>query len=102
MAEPTSFTSGVSKNNNPGSNPTTNLNASADALPEPIPMRPARTAAPVGAPSSNEVAAAILLQTVIDHHPHLQAEIREQQPEPEAVAHMLVPFYKAMLEKMNQ
>jgi hypothetical protein len=95
MAEPTSFMSATSKSSS------ANSTANSEPMLEPVPMRPARAAASLGAQSSNEVAAAILLQTVIDHHPHLQAEIREQAPEPEAVALMLVPFYKAMLEKMN-
>ena len=49
----------------------------------------------------NEIAAAILVQTIVDHHPHLQAEIRAEQPEPAGVAEMLVPYYKAMLEKIK-
>jgi hypothetical protein len=49
----------------------------------------------------NEVAAAILVQTLVDHHPQLQAEIREDQPEPKALAGILVPYYKAVLEQMK-
>jgi len=51
--------------------------------------------------NTNEVAAAILVQTLVDHHPALQAEIRENQPDPESVARVLVPFYKAMLAEMT-
>jgi hypothetical protein len=49
----------------------------------------------------NEVAAAILLQTLLNHHPQLQAEIRQDQPEPKPLAQILMPFYKAMLEEMK-
>ena len=49
----------------------------------------------------NEVAAAILLQTLVNHHPQLQAEIRQDQPEPKPLAQVLMPFYKAMLEEMK-
>jgi hypothetical protein len=52
-------------------------------------------------PTSNEVAAAILVQTLVDHHPQLQAEIRQDQPEPKSLAQVLVPYYKAVLEEMN-
>ena len=48
-----------------------------------------------------EVAAAILVQTLVDHHPQLQAEIREDQPEPEQLAKTLVPYYKAILDKLH-
>ena len=48
-----------------------------------------------------EVAAAILVRAIVDHHPSLQAEIRSERPEPESVAEMIVPFYKAMLEKIK-
>jgi hypothetical protein len=51
--------------------------------------------------SPNEVAAAILLQTLVDHHPQLQAEIREDMPEPKALAATLIPYYKAVLEAMK-
>jgi hypothetical protein len=49
----------------------------------------------------NEVAAAILVQTLVDHHPQLQAEIREDQPESQTLARVLVPYYKAVLEEMK-
>lgn len=49
----------------------------------------------------NEIAAAILVQTLVDHHPQLQAEIRQDQPEPKPLAQVLVPYYKAMLDEMN-
>jgi hypothetical protein len=52
-------------------------------------------------PTANEVAAAILVQTLVNHHPQLQAEIRENQPEPKPLAEILVPYYKAMLDEMN-
>lgn len=50
---------------------------------------------------ANEVAAAILVQALVDHHPQLQAEIREDQPDPKSLARVLVPFHKAMLEEMT-
>ena len=49
----------------------------------------------------NEVAAAIFVQTLVDHHPQLQAEIRQDQPDPKPLAQVLVPCYKAMLEEMK-
>jgi hypothetical protein len=49
----------------------------------------------------NEVAAAILVQTLVDHHPQLQADIRQDQPDPKTLAQVLVPFYKAMLAEMK-
>jgi hypothetical protein len=49
----------------------------------------------------NEIAAAILVQTLVDHHPQLQADIRQDQPDPKALAQVLVPFYKAMLDEMK-
>jgi hypothetical protein len=51
--------------------------------------------------SPNEVAAAILVQTLVDHHPQLQADIRQDQPDPKALAQVLAPFYKAMLAEMQ-
>jgi hypothetical protein len=48
----------------------------------------------------NELAAAILVQTLVDHHPQLQAEIRQDQSEPKLLAQLSVP-YKAMLDEMN-
>jgi hypothetical protein len=51
--------------------------------------------------SPNEVAAAILVQTLVDHHPQLQAEIRQDQPEPRSLAQVLVPYYKAVLAEMK-
>ncbi len=51
--------------------------------------------------TANEIAAAILVQTLVDHHPQLQAEVRQDQPEPETLAEILVPYYKAVLEKMK-
>lgn len=49
----------------------------------------------------NEVAAAILVQTLVDHHPSLQADIRQDQPDPKQLAQVLVPYYKAMLDEMK-
>ncbi len=49
----------------------------------------------------NEVAAAILVQTLVDHHPQLQAEIRQDQPDPKALAQIVVLFYKAILDEMK-
>jgi hypothetical protein len=49
----------------------------------------------------NEIAAAILVQTLVDHHPQLQAEIRQDQPDPKPLALVLVPYYKAILDEMN-
>jgi hypothetical protein len=49
----------------------------------------------------NEVAAAILVQTLVDHHPQLQADIRQDQPDPKTLAQVLAPFYKAMLAEMR-
>ena len=49
----------------------------------------------------NEVAAAILVQTLVDHHPQLQAEIRQDLPDPKPLASILVPYYKAVLEEME-
>ncbi len=51
--------------------------------------------------SPSEIAAAILVQTLVDHHPQLQAEIRQDQPEPKPLAQVLIPFYKAMLDEMK-
>ena len=51
--------------------------------------------------ASAEIAAAILVQTLVDHHPQLQAEIRQDQPEPTPLAEILVPYYKAVLKEMN-
>lgn len=48
-----------------------------------------------------EIAAAILVQTLVDHHPQLQAEIREDQPEPQPLAKLLVPYYKAILDELH-
>ena len=48
-----------------------------------------------------EIAAAILVQTLVDHHPQLQAEIRQDQPEPKPLAQIIVPYYKAVLEEMK-
>lgn len=52
-------------------------------------------------PTRNEVAAAILVQTLVDHHPQLQAEIRQDQPEPKSLAQILLPYYKAILDEMT-
>jgi len=49
----------------------------------------------------NAVAAAILVQTLVDHHPQLQADIRQDQPEPKALAQVLMPFYEAILAEMK-
>jgi hypothetical protein len=49
----------------------------------------------------NEVAAAILVQTLVDHHPQLQAEIRQDLPDPKPLASILDPYYKAVLEEME-
>jgi hypothetical protein len=49
----------------------------------------------------NEIAAAILVQTLVDHHPSLQAEIRQDLPDPKQLAQVLVPFYNAMLDEMK-
>jgi hypothetical protein len=49
----------------------------------------------------NEVAAAILVQTLVDHRPELQAEIRQDQRDPKPLAQVLMPYYKAMLDEMN-
>lgn len=49
----------------------------------------------------NEIAAAILVQTLVDHHPQLQAEIREDQPDPKTLAQVLAPYYKAILEELK-
>ena len=51
--------------------------------------------------TSKEVAAAILVQTLADHHPTLQAMIREELPDPRPLAQLLVPFYRAMLEEVE-
>jgi hypothetical protein len=51
--------------------------------------------------TEREIAAAILVQTLVDHHPQLQAEIRQDQPEPKPLAQVLVPYYKAMLEELR-
>jgi|HubBroStandDraft_1064217.scaffolds.fasta_scaffold210002_1 hypothetical protein len=88
MGAPTSSTSAALKSN------------SAEPVSDPIPLRAPRPSN-LRSETPSEVAAAILVQTAIDHHPHLQAEIREQLPEPKSIAEMLVPYYKAMLEKMT-
>jgi hypothetical protein len=49
----------------------------------------------------NEIAAAILIQTLVDHHPQLQAEIREVPPDPKPLAEVIVPLYKAILDEMK-
>jgi hypothetical protein len=49
----------------------------------------------------NEVAAAILVQTLVDHHPQLQAEIRQDLPDPKSLAEVLIPYYKAILSEMK-
>lgn len=49
----------------------------------------------------NEIAAAILVQTLVDHHPQLQAEIREDQLDPKTLAQVLVPYYKAILDELK-
>jgi len=49
----------------------------------------------------NEVAAAILVQTLVDHHPQLQSEIRQDQPNPKPLAQLLVLYFKAMLGQMK-
>ena len=49
----------------------------------------------------NEVAAAILVQTLVDHHPQLQAKIHREQIDPQPLARVLVPYYKAMLDEMK-
>jgi hypothetical protein len=87
MGGPTSSTSGALKS------------SSAEVISDPI-LRASR-ASNLRAQTPSEVAAAILVQTAVDHHPHLQAEIREQQPEPQSIAEMLVPYYNAMLAKMT-
>ena len=51
--------------------------------------------------TSNEVAAAILVQTLVDHNPQLQAEIRQDLPEPKSLAQVLVPYHRAMLDEMT-
>ena len=51
--------------------------------------------------TANEVAAAILVQTLVNHHPQLQAEIRQDQPEPKPLAQVLVPYYKAVLDEIR-
>jgi hypothetical protein len=51
--------------------------------------------------TSKEVAAAILVKTLADHHPTLQAMIREEVPDPRPLAQLLVPFYRAMLEEVE-
>jgi hypothetical protein len=56
---------------------------------------------PVTMQTSNEVAAAILVQTLVDHHPTLQATIREGVPDPKPLAQLLAQFYKAMVEEMT-
>jgi hypothetical protein len=50
--------------------------------------------------ASNEVAAAILVQTLVDHHPTLQATIREEVPDPKPLAQLIILFYKAIVEEM--
>ena len=49
----------------------------------------------------NAIAAAILLQTLVNHHPQLQADIRQDRPEPKDLAQVLMPFYKAILAEME-
>lgn len=49
----------------------------------------------------NEIAAAILVQTLVDHHPQLQAEIRQDQPDPKSLAQVLVPYYRAILDELR-
>jgi hypothetical protein len=51
--------------------------------------------------TSNEIAAALLLQTLADHHPSLQAIIRDEMPEPRPLARLIVPFYQAILEELR-
>ena len=50
---------------------------------------------------AQEVAAAILVKTLADHHPTLQAMIREEVPDPRPLAQLLVPFYRAILEEVE-
>lgn len=45
----------------------------------------------------NEIAAAILVQTLVDH----QAEIRQDQPEPKPPAQVLLLYYQAILDEMK-
>jgi hypothetical protein len=41
------------------------------------------------------------LQTLFDHHPQLQAEIREVPPDPKPLAEVIVPLFKAILDEMK-
>lgn len=52
-------------------------------------------------PSQNEVAAAILVQIIVDHHPQLQAEVRENQPEAKQLAEVLVPYTRLCWKGLN-
>ena len=49
----------------------------------------------------NEIAAAILVQTLVDHHPQLQAEIRQDQPDHKSLAQVLVPYHRAILDELR-
>lgn len=48
--------------------------------------------------TANEITAALLVQTLVDHHPQLQAEIRQDQPGPRPQGQVLAPYCAAMLE----
>jgi hypothetical protein len=49
----------------------------------------------------NDIVDAILIQTLVDHHPQLQAEIGEVPPDPKPLAEVIVPLYKAILDEMK-
>lgn len=51
--------------------------------------------------TANEITAALLVQTLVDHHPQLQAEIRQDQPGPRPQAQVLAPYCAAMLEALK-
>jgi hypothetical protein len=48
-----------------------------------------------------EIAAAIMVGTLVNNHPGLQAKLQAESAEPRQLAKILIPYFRAILNKLD-
>lgn len=53
------------------------------------------------AQNPREIAAAIMVQTLVSNHPGVQAKLQAESAEPRQLAKILIPYFRAILNKLD-
>jgi hypothetical protein len=53
------------------------------------------------AQNPREIAAAIMVQTMVSNHPGLQAKLQAEPADPRNLAKILIPYFRTILNKLD-